>query len=127
MRIRDLVVLVVPVHEILQDGATFPDLEVVAILVRVDDGRNAVVGVDVKVPLLFLFVFKELNCPYLRSTSGFSRSLFAFLLGIWRHDAWISYVVLQPQFLQRDGNLEWVGSTLTVQRSPLLCAHDGRR
>ncbi len=60
-------VLVVPVHEILQDGATFPDLEVVATLVRVDDGRNAAVGVDVEVPLLFLLVFKELNCAYLHT------------------------------------------------------------
>lgn len=67
MRIRDLVVLVVPVHEILQDGATFPDFEVVATLVVVDDGRNAAIGVNVKVPLLFLLVFKELNCAYLHT------------------------------------------------------------
>lgn len=60
-------VLIVPVHEILQDGATFPDLEVVATLVRVGDGGNAAVGVDVEVPLLFLLVFKELNCAYLHT------------------------------------------------------------
>lgn len=60
-------VLVVPVYEILQDGTTFPDLEVVATLVRVDDGRNAAVGVDVEEPLLFLLVFKDLNCAYLHT------------------------------------------------------------
>lgn len=67
MGIRNLVVLVVPVHEILQDGATFPDLELMATLVRVDDGRNASVGVDVEIPLLFVFVFKELDCAYLHT------------------------------------------------------------
>lgn len=59
-------VLVVPVHEILQDGATFPDLEVVATLVRVNDGWHFSIWIDVEVPLLFLLVFKELNCAYLQ-------------------------------------------------------------
>lgn len=65
MRIRNLVVLIVPVDKILQDGATFPDLEVVATLVCVDDGRDAAVGVDVEEPLLLLLVFEELDCAYL--------------------------------------------------------------
>lgn len=127
MRIRDLVVLVIPVHEILQNSATFPDFQVVATLVRVDDGRNAAVRVDVEVPLLFLLVFKELNCAYLHPdcVRVFKISICPFL-GIWSDDAWEPYVVLQAQFLQRDGNLEWVGSALTVEGNHLLCAHDGR-
>lgn len=38
-----------------------------------------------------------------------------------------SYVVLQAQFFQRDGNLEWIGSAFAVKRDSLLCAHDARR
>jgi hypothetical protein len=63
--IRDLVVPVVPVYEILQDGTAFPDFELLAVLVRVDDGWDAAVGVDVEVPLLFLLMFKELDLAYL--------------------------------------------------------------
>lgn len=58
-------VLVVPVHEILQDSTTFPNLELLAVLVLVDDGWDATVGVDVKVPLLFLLMLEELDCAYL--------------------------------------------------------------
>jgi hypothetical protein len=60
-RVRDLVVLVVSVHKILQDRAAFPDLELLAVLICVDDGWNATVGVDVEIPLLFLLVFKKLD------------------------------------------------------------------
>jgi hypothetical protein len=56
--IRDLVVLVIPLHKILQDGTTFPDLEFVAVLICVDDGWETAVWVDGKKPLLFLFVFE---------------------------------------------------------------------
>ena len=54
-------VLVVPLHEILQNGATLPDLELAAIFTRVDNGWNAAVGVDVEVPLLLLLVLKKLD------------------------------------------------------------------
>lgn len=47
-------VLVVPVHEILQDGATFPDLELVATLVRVDDGLHIHI-------LVCVFAFSHIN------------------------------------------------------------------
>ena len=67
MRIRDLVAPIVPVHEILQDGTAFPNFELLAILVRVDDGWDATVGVDIEVPLLFLLMFKELDGVYLRA------------------------------------------------------------
>jgi hypothetical protein len=52
------VVLVIPFHKILQDSTTFPDLEFVAVLVRVNNGWDTTVWVDVKKPLLFLFVFE---------------------------------------------------------------------
>lgn len=64
-RIRNLVVLIVPVHEILQDGTALPDFELLAVLVRVNDGRDATIGVDVEVPLLFLLMFKELDWVHL--------------------------------------------------------------
>ena len=66
-RIRDLVVPIVPVHEILQDGTAFPDFELLVVLVRVDDGWDATVGVDVEIPLLFLLMFKELDWAYLQA------------------------------------------------------------
>jgi len=56
--IRDLVVLVIPFHKVLQDSTTFPDLEFVAMLVCVNNGWDTTVWVDVKKPLLFLFVFE---------------------------------------------------------------------
>ena len=62
-------VFVVSVHEILQDGATLPDLDLVTILVRVDEGRDAAVGVDIKEPLLLLLVLKELDDAYLHATA----------------------------------------------------------
>lgn len=58
-------VLVVPVHEILQDGATFPDLELVATLVRVDDGWNSAIRIYLKEKMLFLLMFKEFDDAYL--------------------------------------------------------------
>lgn len=63
--IRDLVVLVIPFHKILQDGTTFPDLEFVSMLVCVDDGWDATVWVDVEKPLLFLFMFEQFDCTSL--------------------------------------------------------------
>jgi hypothetical protein len=60
-RVRYLVALVVPVHKVLQDGTAFPDLELLAVVICIDDGWNATVGVDVEVPLLFLLMFKKLD------------------------------------------------------------------
>lgn len=60
-------VLIVAVHEILQDGTAFPDLELLAVLVRIDDGWNATVGVDFEIPFLFLLVFEELDWAYLHA------------------------------------------------------------
>lgn len=64
-RERDLVVLIVPIHEVLQDGTALPDFELLAVLVHVDDGWYAAIWVDVEIPLLFLLVFKELDWAYL--------------------------------------------------------------
>jgi hypothetical protein len=58
-------VLVVPVHEVLQDGTTFPNLEALAVLVRVNESGDATVGVYIEVPLLFLLMFGEVNCACL--------------------------------------------------------------
>jgi hypothetical protein len=66
-RIRYHVLPIVSVHEILQDGTAFPDFELLALLVRVDDGWDATVRVDVEVPLLFLLMFKELDWAYLHA------------------------------------------------------------
>lgn len=84
---------VVSVHQILQDGATFPDLEFLATLVRVDDGRDAAVWIDVEVPLLFLLVFKEFDCAYLdthRLRQDFQDLCLPLILGVgvmmhWGH------------------------------------------
>lgn len=94
-------VLVVPVHEILQDGATFPDLEVVATLVRVDDGRNFSIRINVEIKLLFLLVLKELDCAYLETDRVRVSKISICLVspGIWSDCTWNSYVVLQAQFL----------------------------
>ena len=56
---------VVSIHEILQDRTTFPDIQLLAILIHVGEGRNATIWVDVEVPLLFLLVLKKLDRAYL--------------------------------------------------------------
>lgn len=125
MRIRDLVVFVVPFHEVLQNGTTLPKLELLATLVLVDDGRNAAVGVDVEVPLLFLFVFEELDWTYLHKVCvRVPKACICSLIDIWSGRKGGSHIVLQAQLLQRDGDLEWVGSALAVQRDTVLSAHD---
>lgn len=58
---------IVPVHKILQDGTTFPDLELLAVLGSVNDGWDATVGVDVEKPLLFLLMLKELDLVHLHA------------------------------------------------------------
>lgn len=76
---------IVPVYEILQDGTAFPDFELLAVLVRVDNGWDATVGVDIEVPLLFLLMFKELDWAYLHAElcQGFLFFiLFLFLRGV---------------------------------------------
>lgn len=68
---------IVPIHEILQDGTAFPDFELLAVLVCVDNGWDATVGVDVEEPLFFLLMFKELDWVYLHvdTMSGISVSI----------------------------------------------------
>jgi hypothetical protein len=58
---------IIPLHEILQDGTAFPDLELLAGLVRVDERWDTTVGVDVEVPLLFLLVLNEVDSVYLHT------------------------------------------------------------
>ena len=65
--VRYLVILVISVHEILQDGTAFPNLELLAVLVLVDDGWDATVGVDVEEPRLFLLMLREIDCAYLQT------------------------------------------------------------
>ena len=52
-------------HKILQDGAAFPDLQLLAMLVRVDESWNPTVGVDIQEPLFFLLVFENVDGSYL--------------------------------------------------------------
>lgn len=53
--------LIVALSEVLQDCAAFPDLELLALLVCVDDGGDTAVGIDGEVPCLFLLMFEELD------------------------------------------------------------------
>jgi hypothetical protein len=126
MRIRYLAVPVVPVHEILQDGTAFPDFELLALLVRVGDGWDTTVGVDVEVPLFFLLMFKELDWAYLHAKLC-HEFLFLFVSKGRSGVVMGSYVVLQAQFLEGNGYLERIGSALAVECNVvLLCAHGGR-
>ena len=99
MRIRDLVVHIVAVDEILQDGTAFPDFELLSVLVRVDDGWDATVGVDIEVPLLFLLMFKELDWACLHAESC---QKYLFLSDFQGESGAVkrSYIVLQAQFLE---------------------------
>jgi len=58
---------VVSIHEILQDSTTFPDIQLLAILIHVGEGRNTAIWVDVEVPLFFLLVLEELDRAYLEA------------------------------------------------------------
>lgn len=119
-------VRIVSVHEILQDSAAFPDFELLAVLVLVDDGWDATVGIDVEVPLLFLLMFKELDGVYLHAEvcQGF---LFLRISKGKTGAVMESYIVLQAQFLEGNRDLERVGSALAVERDVvLLSAHGGR-
>lgn len=126
-RIRNLVVRIISVNEILQDSTAFPDFELLAVLVLVDDGWDATVGVDVEIPLLFLLMFKELDWVYLRV--DYVRN-FCFFLFLWGKPGAVrgSYIVLQAQFLEGNGDLEGIRSALAIERNVvLLSAHRGRR
>lgn len=54
-------VLVIPVHEILQDRAALKDAERRAVGPGVRDGGDAAVGVDVEEPLLLLLVLAQVD------------------------------------------------------------------
>lgn len=116
---------IISVNKILQDSTAFPDFELLAILVLVDDGWNATVGIDVEVPLLFLLMFKKLDRVYLRAEhcQGF---LFLPISEGSTRAVMESYIVLQAQFLEGNRDLERVGSALAVERDVvLLSAHGG--
>ena len=127
MRIRDLVVHIVPIHQILQDGTAFPDLEPLTDLVGVDEGWDSTVGVDVEVPLLLLLVFKKFDWAYLYAKLCQS-FLFFFVSKRGLAAVMGSCVVLQAQFLEGDGDLERIGGALAIERNlVLLSVHCGRK
>lgn len=64
-RERYLVIHIVAIHKVLQNGSALPDVELLAILVDVGDSRDATVWVDVEEPLLFLLMLEELDLAHL--------------------------------------------------------------
>ena len=65
LRVRDLVVLVVALDEVLHDGAGLEERNGRAVLELVGKGGDAAVGVDFEEPRLFLDVFGDVDCGYL--------------------------------------------------------------
>lgn len=63
--VRDLVILVIPGDEVLQDGATLKDADGLPVLGGVGDGRDAAVGVDLEEPGLLLLVVLEADGAHL--------------------------------------------------------------
>lgn len=62
--VRNLVVLVVPLHEVLQDGAALKDANLLAVQ-GICEGGNAAIGVDVEEPLLLLLILHHFNVVHL--------------------------------------------------------------
>ena len=61
--VRYLVVRIVSVHKVLQDGTAFPYIKVMTVLVFIRNGGNAAVRVDLEEPRLFLFMGEERDLP----------------------------------------------------------------
>ena len=61
MRIRDLVLRIVVVGQVLQNAAGFEDIDRLPVGKRISYGRNAAIRVNFKKPWLFLLVFAELE------------------------------------------------------------------
>ena len=60
-RVRDLVVRIVLLGEVLEDGAGFEDADLLAVGEGVGDGGDAAVGVDFEEPGFFLGVFGDVD------------------------------------------------------------------
>lgn len=61
MGIRDLVSPVILGNEVLQNGTTLEDADLLAILVDVGQGRDAAVGVDFDKPGLLIFLGQDVD------------------------------------------------------------------
>lgn len=61
LRIRDLVLRIVVVGQVLQNAAGFEDIDRLSVGKRISYGGNAAIGVNFKKPWLFLLVFAELE------------------------------------------------------------------
>lgn len=68
VRVRDLVIFVISGDEIQEYRTTFKNLEFVAIFILVRKGGYAAIGIDLKEPWTFLFVFIEIQRYDLHST-----------------------------------------------------------
>jgi hypothetical protein len=61
MRVRDLVVLVIAINKVLEDGTALEDADGLAVGELVSNGRNAAIGVDLEEPGLLLLIVTHAN------------------------------------------------------------------
>ena len=95
---RELVLRVVTLSQILQDAASLKDPDRLAVVESVHDGRNAPIGVDLKIPRFFLAKSADVN---------------------------VLYFVREPELLECGGDLDSVGSRVCVQLDVRLRRHGG--
>lgn len=93
IRIRDLVILVIAINKILQDGARLKNANLFTVK-SVGDGGDAAVGVDLKEPRLLLLVLAHLDGVHL---------------------------VVEAELLKQDGGLDAIGCTHGVEGDVCLC------
>lgn len=67
MRIRNLVVFVVAVRQVLQDGTALKDADLLAVLKLVRQGGDATIGVNLQEPRLLLLILHHLDGVHLRA------------------------------------------------------------
>lgn len=98
---------VIAVREVLQDGAALKDADGLAIGESVCEGRNATIGVDLEEPRLLLGVLADLNVCRLWRSSRFvsvASVLWSRIITMSR-----THLVLEPELLEQDGDLDAVG------------------
>lgn len=94
MRIRNLVVLVVAVNEILQNSTALKDADLLAVGELVSEGGDATVGVDLEEPGLLLLILHHLDGVDL---------------------------VVKAELLEKDGGFDAIGRADGVEGDVCLC------